>query len=231
MVRTKASASNSRLVGKEYKDGVNEIVNNTVVKLTDLDQKAFMLLDALQGRGKAKEACQFLKQTLEGLDRDHVSNWKAYVYTLLRGFDEVTYQAMKDAEGRRRPPARSVKKQATPPLQEAKGKNPVSDFRFNPMAPEFIPNQPWPWVCSPVDNNTPIATIASIVAAGGCPVDSSQVGAMVATPGNFKMEVGVVSEGKITTGAKTEGSVGSNQEGAITSSKGLEGAATGALEA
>lgn len=218
MVRTKASASNSRLVGKEYKDGVNEIVNNTVVKLTDLDQKAFMLLDALQGRGKAKEACQFLKQTLEGLDRDHVSNWKAYVYTLLRGFDEVTYQAMKDAEGRRRPPARSVKKQATPPLQ-----NPVSDFRFNPMAPEFIPNQPWPWVCSPVDNNTPIATIASIVAAGGCPVDSSQVGAMVATPGNFKMEVGVVSEGKITTGAKTEG--------AITSSKGLEGAATGALEA
>merc|ERR1712100_920046 len=95
MVRAKAESKASQLQGKEYKDGIDDLTKKTVVKATDLDDKAIKFLDYLQTRGRANEACTHLEQALEGLSRDHVSNWKAYVYTLLRAFDQDAYKAMK----------------------------------------------------------------------------------------------------------------------------------------
>lgn len=148
----KAESRNTLLAGKEYKDGLQDIVKNTVVKQTDIDQKALQLLDTLQARGRAKEACQYLKQGVEGLSREHVTNWRAYLYTLLKGFDDAAYKAMKQtSEGRRRPRGDRVRGEGG--VEEKKEKKskphsrlPLSDFKFNPDAPEFVParwNQPW----------------------------------------------------------------------------------------
>lgn len=85
----------SQLAGKEYKDGVNEIIKTTAVRGSDFDQKAFTLLDFLEQHGRSREACTYLKQALEGVQRDRVGNWRGYLYTMLRGFDENAYNEMK----------------------------------------------------------------------------------------------------------------------------------------
>jgi len=86
--------------------------------------------DYLQTRDKAKEACTYLILSLEGLSRDHVSNWKAYVYTLLRGFDDGAYKAMKTADGKKaRPPRVRGEKQPTQ-ATEKKGQVPREAVRF-----------------------------------------------------------------------------------------------------
>jgi hypothetical protein len=89
MVRWKGTETlNAQLEGKQYKNGLNDLIKCTVVRPNDLDAKAFNLLDEIEKRGRAAEACQHLRQAMEGIARDKVSNWRAYVHTLLRDFDE-----------------------------------------------------------------------------------------------------------------------------------------------
>mmetsp|Transcript_67950 Transcript_67950/g.107767 ORF Transcript_67950/g.107767 Transcript_67950/m.107767 type:complete len:151 (+) Transcript_67950:67-519(+) len=124
----------SRLEGKAYKDHVDDLMGATAIKEGDFDVKAIALLDVLHEQGKAGDACQFLKTTLEGRERDRVANWRAYVYTLLRGFDKDAYDAVKggaDNSNNRRNRGDRKKK----PL-------PFSDFSFRADAPVFVPGVP-----------------------------------------------------------------------------------------
>eukprot|EP00927_Polykrikos_kofoidii_P078843 TRINITY_DN75641_c0_g1_i1.p1 TRINITY_DN75641_c0_g1~~TRINITY_DN75641_c0_g1_i1.p1 ORF type:complete len:384 (+),score=57.31 TRINITY_DN75641_c0_g1_i1:122-1273(+) len=85
--------------GKDYKDGIYDLINTTAARPSDFDQKAVMLFDVLEKHGRSQKACDHLKDALEGLQRDRVANWRGYIYTLLRGFDEEAYNVMKS--GRR----------------------------------------------------------------------------------------------------------------------------------
>jgi hypothetical protein len=135
----KAESANHALKDKEYKDGIDDLAKTTVVRPGDLDEKAVKYLDFVQANGgRGNEACTYLKSALEGMSRDHVSNWKAYVYTLLRGFDEEAYKQMKISEGKKvREPRRGAKTD-----KEKKDKFPVKEFSFNPDAAPFVPGQP-----------------------------------------------------------------------------------------
>lgn len=116
------------LGGKGYQAALQDVFKATAVKASDIDPKAVQLLDALQIAGKADEACAHLSKSLEGVAREKVENWKAYVFTLLRSFDTVTYNAMKEQRGRPRP-RRSDKEKV------------VGDFSFRAEAVEFVPGQ------------------------------------------------------------------------------------------
>lgn len=89
----------SLVAGKPYKDAIKDLIRNTAVHAGDLDARAVDLLDALESRGKAKEACIYLKRTIATFSRDRISNWKAYIYKLLRGFDQEAYDLMKTEKG------------------------------------------------------------------------------------------------------------------------------------
>jgi len=140
---SKAESRTSEIAGKQYKGGVDELMKKTVVRVTDLDDKAVKFFDYLQTQGKANEACSYLILSLEGLSRDHVSNWKGYVYTLLRRFDEEAYKAMKTAEGKTVRPLRARGEKQATQATEKKDKFPVKPFAFNPTAMEFVPGQAW----------------------------------------------------------------------------------------
>mmetsp|Transcript_42495 Transcript_42495/g.97375 ORF Transcript_42495/g.97375 Transcript_42495/m.97375 type:complete len:400 (-) Transcript_42495:124-1323(-) len=85
-----------RFGNKSYKAHVARLFTTTNVKPRHVDDKAVLLLDALAERGRVEEACKFLTQTLEGANR--ITNWRAYIYTLLKGFDEEAYRAVKSSQ-------------------------------------------------------------------------------------------------------------------------------------
>mmetsp|Transcript_75602 Transcript_75602/g.198216 ORF Transcript_75602/g.198216 Transcript_75602/m.198216 type:complete len:164 (+) Transcript_75602:69-560(+) len=131
-------ARKGELSEKAYKEGIDELTGGSVVRTGDLDEKAIKFLDFLQANGaRANEACQHLKQALEGLTRDHVSNWRAYVYSLLKKFDEASYEAMKASEGKRSRPRPKVDKMS--PEKEKQDRAVLQPFNFNPSAAEFVP--------------------------------------------------------------------------------------------
>mmetsp|Transcript_111270 Transcript_111270/g.310874 ORF Transcript_111270/g.310874 Transcript_111270/m.310874 type:complete len:427 (+) Transcript_111270:1-1281(+) len=99
---TSGGGSGSRMSSKSYKSTVDDVVGSTQVRQTDFDLKAVHLLDYLQKNGnRAPEALAYLKQAAQGVQRDDILNWRAYVYTLLRKFDEKAYKEMKAASGDR----------------------------------------------------------------------------------------------------------------------------------
>jgi len=152
---SKAEQKAAMLSGKEYKDEIDDLTQNTALKLADLDEKAFALLDALHAKGKAKDAIATLKTTFAEMSRDRISNWRGYSYTLLKKFDEETYKALKETDGRRRPRGdrksdrkesddrkdKEVRDKERKDKKEAKerGNFPVKAFNFNAEAPVFVP--------------------------------------------------------------------------------------------
>lgn len=124
----KGGQRDNPLEGKDYQAALQEVFKNTAARANDVDPKAVQLLDALQAAGKADEACTHLSKSLEGVTREKVENWKAYVFTLLRAFDTEVYNAMKEARGRPKP-RRSEKKKE------------VGAFNFRTEAAEFVPGQ------------------------------------------------------------------------------------------
>jgi len=125
----------SKLEGKGYKEYLHQLFSTTCLREEDLDHKAIALLDALQQKGKAQAACQSLEQAIHGRERDRVNNWRAYVYTLLRGFDGATYKELKrgglksDASANRTSRVETNKKNSFP----------VSDHVFRSEAQVFVP--------------------------------------------------------------------------------------------
>merc|ERR1712070_669954 len=152
---SKAEQKAAMLSGKEYKDEIDDLTQNTALKLADLDEKAFALLDALHAKGKAKDAIAQLKTTFAEMSRDRISNWRGYSYTLLKKFDEETYKALKETDGRRRPRGdrksdrkesddrkdKEARDKERKEKKEAKerGNFPVKAFAFNVEAPAFVP--------------------------------------------------------------------------------------------
>lgn len=155
------SRNASRLLGKTYKPEIDKLIAATNVRVTDFDQKAVHFLDFLQRRGRVAEACQFLIQAADGVGRDDILNWRAYVYTLLRKSDETAYLEMKaQSEGKSRGAPKAPKDPAAavapvrgqvarrgktaaappPPLEDD-----VADgaANLNPTAPEFVPGHHW----------------------------------------------------------------------------------------
>mmetsp|Transcript_65231 Transcript_65231/g.120075 ORF Transcript_65231/g.120075 Transcript_65231/m.120075 type:complete len:265 (-) Transcript_65231:43-837(-) len=127
----------SQLSKKCYKAAVEDLINCTEVRLTDLDAKFYQLLDLLQESERAAEACKFVRQALEGVTRERVQNWRAYIYTLLRKFDETVYNSMKsDGQKAPRPPR-------TPTAQAPALSGKIEDHALSATAPEFVPGQHW----------------------------------------------------------------------------------------
>lgn len=122
----------SVLQGKAYKDGIQELYSSTALQPRDIDQKACQLLDALQEAGKGDEACQHLKTQLEGITREKVQNWRAYVYSLIRAFDSDIYQDYKKKSGGNRRRERNQPK----PVEAA-------EAGLNAKAQDFVPGSWW----------------------------------------------------------------------------------------
>mmetsp|Transcript_148657 Transcript_148657/g.477337 ORF Transcript_148657/g.477337 Transcript_148657/m.477337 type:complete len:175 (-) Transcript_148657:233-757(-) len=134
----------SLLTDKGYKDAVDEMAKATVVKPTDLDEKSIKYLDFLEANGgRSIEGIQHLQKSLESLTRDHVQHWPAYVYKILKSFDQKAYEAMKLSEGKRVRPPRTAKDPSAADKEKNVGKFPVSNFSFNAAAPAFVPGAAW----------------------------------------------------------------------------------------
>jgi len=138
---------NSNIEGKDYKAAFDAIAAKSVFEVTDLDTKAVALLDELQKSGRAEEAATYLFQAIGGLERERVKNWRAYTYTLLRGFDEKAYNAMKETVGGRRPrgPREKTEKGEEGERKPGSGKKkgPLAPFTFSAVAVEFVPGAAW----------------------------------------------------------------------------------------
>lgn len=131
---TKVRSKTTPAPVKAYKAAVDELVRNSEVRTSDLDGKFFFLLDKLEQKEKAIEGVRHVAQALEGKERESIHSWRAYVYTLLRKFDEATYQSLKTTE--------DGKDVATPKRAQdgAEGFVPAA---LNISAPEFQPGLYW----------------------------------------------------------------------------------------
>eukprot|EP00929_Paragymnodinium_shiwhaense_P122644 TRINITY_DN95572_c0_g1_i1.p1 TRINITY_DN95572_c0_g1~~TRINITY_DN95572_c0_g1_i1.p1 ORF type:complete len:317 (+),score=76.80 TRINITY_DN95572_c0_g1_i1:38-988(+) len=165
-IRGRGSESlNSQLADKEYRELVQDLIKTTAARASDFDARALALLDALQKNGTVKAAVTHVKQALDGVTRDRVGNWRRYVYSLLRGYDEDAYSSMKAekgeknkrvekkpaAEGAENGAASSSKVYAKTTVLKADAGDfvptalqPVVDGRreLRPVAAEFVPGQP-----------------------------------------------------------------------------------------
>mmetsp|Transcript_79767 Transcript_79767/g.252141 ORF Transcript_79767/g.252141 Transcript_79767/m.252141 type:complete len:295 (-) Transcript_79767:94-978(-) len=137
MVKAKAKAMVFDHSDKTYRQGIDRIIASTAMRDTDLDAKAIRLLDYLeQHGGRATAAVQHLGRALHGKKRQEITNWHAYVYTLLRGFDEEAYREMKAAEWEKGRKGQGAAKLGAPtPALPASA--------LNPQAAEFVPGHTW----------------------------------------------------------------------------------------
>lgn len=133
MARNKASQG-AQIPNKPYKAAVEELVKSTEVRVTDLDAKVYKFLDYLQQQERAIDGVRHIKTSVESLERQRIFDWRKYLYTLLRKFDEAAYQAMKNGEEGRKPPR-------TPGGRN--GASPKAAQDMNSAAPEFVPGNLW----------------------------------------------------------------------------------------
>jgi len=132
---------------KDYENALEKLAETTAVRIRDFDQKALLLLEAHEKKGSVLDAIKHLEVSLDKVDRDHTSNWRAYTYTLLKKFDEKTYQEMKAGASlvRRRPRANTGDERQE--KKDSFGKFPLSpSFTFNRDAEAFVPK---PMVLNP----------------------------------------------------------------------------------
>jgi len=118
---------------RTYFNQLKEVFASTSAQASDIDSKAIQLLDELCGKqGKTEELCAYLKESLEAVSREKVSNWSAYFFTLLRKFDPEAYKAMREERGRPKRESRPKKDRSGAP-----------DVKLNVEAPVFVPGQQW----------------------------------------------------------------------------------------
>lgn len=137
-------AFNGGMDAKPYSAALRGLFESTAVRPSDVDIRALKLLDALEAAGKAPAAIAHLAKSLEGVAREKVVTWKAYIFTLLRAFDRDVYKAMKEGTGRPRP--RQDGKEAPLVIKDAAVVHKDVPVVLTPLkvgAPEFVPGQPW----------------------------------------------------------------------------------------
>jgi len=115
---------------------LDDLYKNTAAVPNDFDMKALQLLDAFNTAGRAKAAIAHLKESLHEIPREKIGNWRAYVFVLLRKYDQELYNSMRVQRGRpaARPPKEGAAKTGYP------AKETVS---LNANAAEFIPGKTW----------------------------------------------------------------------------------------
>jgi hypothetical protein len=175
--------------GKEYQAAMQEVFKSTAVKISDIDPKAVQLLDALQIAGKADEACKHLATSLETVPREKVDNWKAYVFTLLRAFDPVVYNAMKEQRGRPKPRAGKETKKI------------VGAFDFRSEAVEFVPGAS-AWTGPPAAAAAPAAAAPATNGTGEAPSAAEEAGVV------FKVECSSTSHGDVVAAVGSTAELG-----------------------
>lgn len=133
-----------QLAGKDYKNALQEVCKLTPVLPGDFDAKAIRLLDALNEKGRALEACELLQNSLKGVQRKRITNWRGYVYSLIRKVDESVYHEMKESKekekeenGTRRRSKKSPEENLLNPASAPSKKT------LDKTATEFVPGKPW----------------------------------------------------------------------------------------
>lgn len=140
-------AIREHLDGKGYAAALEEVAQQTALRLSDFDPKALRLLDILEQKGTARTACMQLRQTLEGIPRQRIGNWRAYIYSLIRGIDEDAYRILKRQDGvadvsRKEKPAKKEKSvEDKDDRKKDKEKSLFRDFDFQTGAAEFVPGR------------------------------------------------------------------------------------------
>lgn len=134
---------------EDYKESLEAFfAANGVVKPADLDRKALQLLAILHGKDRSSEALKYLEQALNGIPRENIQNWRAYVYTLLRSFDDDAYETLKSNAGQRnRPPRgsdRAKDKEVAKAAKSAAKTESLMGGKLRAEAVEFVPGMPWP---------------------------------------------------------------------------------------
>jgi len=129
------------LDGKDYANTLARLAESTAVRLSDFDEKAVFLLEAHSRKGTVTDAISHLESSLQDVDRSHTSNWRAYIYTLLKKFDEATYKEMK-ASGDS--PRRRRRNDSKLESKDPSSRFPLSSFVLNPEAEVFVPSKPVP---------------------------------------------------------------------------------------
>mmetsp|Transcript_94761 Transcript_94761/g.203599 ORF Transcript_94761/g.203599 Transcript_94761/m.203599 type:complete len:301 (-) Transcript_94761:52-954(-) len=184
----------SELAGRAYGEALRDLARHTSVRVTDIDYKAVQLLDALHARGRALEACEHLKVSLEGIKRERIMSWRAYVYTLLRKFDEEAYSALKGPESQRRT-------KATNTTVEELHAEPQASV-FNPTAMEFVPGQFW--TCPLTVSTTPASRQQEGVVKAECgAIAVSCTSTSTGTPGGKGSEGDAMSGEDLGDGSPT----------------------------
>jgi len=189
------------LDAKGYQAALQEVFKGTAVKASDIDPKAVQLLDALQNAGKSGEACAHLLKSLETVPREKVDNWKAYVFTLLRAFDPVVYNAMKEQRGRPKPRSRKELPK-------------VGDFSFRAEAVEFVPGTgAWGGAAAPAAA-APAAAPGTDGASGApaaAPTTKAPPAQAKASEGGFvlRVECGSTKQGEVVAAVGSTAELGS----------------------
>lgn len=135
-----------RLEEKGYAEILVELEARTALNVADLDPKALQLLDAIHEAGKAATIFKQLRQTLDGIPRQRIGNWRRYFYSLLRSLAPQEYQSLKDG-GDAHKQGKSAKKPPKPEKAktggEKKKSSPVSNFDFSKVTSvaEFVPSK------------------------------------------------------------------------------------------
>lgn len=123
----------SIFAGKAYEDSVKELVASTDARILDFNERQVVLLDALEAKGKAKEALSTLSQSLKGRKREEIKNWRAYIHTILRKIDPEAYKDFKATKENEK--AKSV------PVSLSKSLPADPPHKFCVEASEFKPGQ------------------------------------------------------------------------------------------
>merc|ERR1712232_973510 len=102
-------------------------------RILDFNERQVVLLDALEAKGKAKEALSTLSQSLKGRKREEIKNWRAYIHTILRKIDPEAYKDFKATKENEK--AKSV------PVSLSKSLPADPPHKFCVEASEFKPGQ------------------------------------------------------------------------------------------
>ena len=89
------------------------------------------------------QACELLQNSLKGVQRKRITNWRGYVYSLIRKVDESVYHEMKESKekekeenGTRRRSKKSEENLLNPASAPSKK-------TLDKTATEFVPGKPW----------------------------------------------------------------------------------------
>jgi len=89
------------------------------------------------------EACEILQNSLKGVQRKRINNWRRYVYSLLRKVDETAYNEMKESKEKEKEEHGSRRRSKPKPPELENPASAPSNKTLDKTATEFVPGKPW----------------------------------------------------------------------------------------